>query len=156
MEEVFAGFVAGYTMALLSTPVVAISIVRLRATSPLLARLFPAGISATPLAIILHGALFLVWTALGIVLGLMLLAMRDAGGALGSLNGAFTLFVVALTLAIIAPIAVVLRRVRLATLLAALTIVLVFGWLMPYLADWSNFHDRPAKERPAPQISRFL
>jgi hypothetical protein len=156
MAEVFAGFVAGYAMALLSTPVVAIAIVRLRATSPLLARLFPEGISATPLAVILHGALFLFWTALGIVLGLMLLAMRDSGEAIGSLNGAFTLLVIGLTLAIVAPIVIVLRQVRPAVLLAGLTVVLVFGWLMPYLADWSNFPDPPTKERPAPQVSWFV
>src|SRR6266542_1094635 len=134
MAEVFAGFVAGYALALLSTPLVAIAIVRMRARSPVLARLFPQGMSATPLAVILHGALFLFWTALGIVLGLLLLAMRDSGAALGSLNGAFTLFVVGLTLAVIAPIAIMLRPVRLAALLTGLTVVLVFGWLMPYLA----------------------
>jgi len=65
--------------------------------------------------------------------------MRDAGGAVGSLNGAFSLFVAALALALVAPLVVLLPAFRRLVLAGALLVVLVFGWLMPYLAEWSSF-----------------
>jgi len=139
MAEVFAGFVAGYILALLSTPLLALTLLRLRAKGGVLARLLPAGVSALSLGVLLHGALFLFWTALGIVLGLVLLAMRGAEGALGSLNGPFTLFVAALALALVAPAAIALPGLRRVAVLCGLASVFVFGWLMPYLARWSSF-----------------
>ena len=74
MAEVFAGFVSGYTLAIVSTPVLAVQLLRLRAGSELFARLLPAGTNAVMLAVLLHGALFLFWTAAGIALGLVLFA----------------------------------------------------------------------------------
>jgi hypothetical protein len=139
LAEVFAGFVAGYALAVLSTPLLALTLIRFRTESAVLARLFPAGVSMVSLGVLVHGALFFFWTALGILLGLILLAMRDAGGALGSANAPFTLFVAGLTLALAAPFAIVLERLRQPVLLCSLLVVLVFGWLMPYLAEWSSF-----------------
>ncbi len=152
MAEVFAGFVAGYVLALITTPMVAIGMVRMRANSALLARLLPEGVSATPLAVIVHGGLFFFWTALGLILGLMLLSMKDSGAALGSLNGAFTLFVAGLTLALVAPFAIVLRPAESAMITGGIVVILVFGWLMPYMAHWSNFKEPPPKQRKGPQI----
>jgi hypothetical protein len=137
--EVFAGFVCGYVLALASTPLLALLFVRLSASNELMQRLFPAGASTLSLGVILHGALFFFWTAVGIVLGLVLLAMEDAGAVAGSPNGAFTLFVAGLTLAVVAPIAVISARIRPAALLGALLVVAVFGWLMPHMAGWSRF-----------------
>lgn len=139
MAEVFAGFVAGYVLALVSTPLLAVVLVRLRAGGGLLAQLLPPGVSAVSVGVLLHGALFLAWTALGIILGLVLLAMRDAGGGMGSANAAFTLFVAGLVLALAAPIAIALPPLRRAAIICALVAVGVFGWLMPYLAEWSTF-----------------
>lgn len=139
MAEVFAGFVAGYALALLSTPLLALTLLRLRAESELVARLLPAGVSAISLSVLLHGALFLFWTGLGIVLGLVLLALRDAEGALGSANAPFSLFVAGLTLALVAPLAIAVRPIRQASILYALLVLAVFGWLMPYIAEWSTF-----------------
>lgn len=139
MAEVFAGFVAGYVLALLSTPLLAFVLLRLRAEGGLFGRLLPAGVSAISVGVLVHGALFVFWTGLGIVLGLVLLAMRDAGGAVGSRNGAFSLFVAALALALVAPLVVLLPAFRRLVLAGALLVVLVFGWLMPYLAEWSSF-----------------
>jgi hypothetical protein len=101
--------------------------------------LFPAGVSIVSLGVLLHGALFLFWTGLGIVLGLVLLAMRDADGALGSRNAPFSLFVAGVTFALVAPIAIAVRPLRQMSLLCALFVLLIFGWLMPYLAEWSTF-----------------
>jgi hypothetical protein len=139
MAEVFAGFLAGYALAVVSTPLLSVLLLRLRAESPALERVLPVGVSAVGASVLLHGALTMVWTALGLVLGMTLLAMEGAGGALGSLNGPFTLFVAGLFLALGAPLfalLVPLRRLIALTLVAA---VLVFGWLMPYLAEWSKF-----------------
>ncbi|HLF79838.1 MAG TPA: hypothetical protein VJB57_20335 [Dehalococcoidia bacterium] len=155
MAEVFAGFVAGYALALISTPLIAFGLVRLRGSSPLLARVLPEGVTAVPLAVLIHMALFFFWTALGMLLGLLLLGMRDSDGALGSLNAPYTLFVAGLTLALVAPIAAILRPLRSATLVGGVLVVLIFGWLMPYLAEWSAF-DAVPKERQGPQVSWFL
>lgn len=139
MAEVFAGFVCGYVVALVLTPLMAWSLLRARASSQLLARVLPPGVSALGLAVLLHGAMFILWTGLGILLGLILLAMRDAEGALGSLNAAFSLLVFAITLALAAPLVALLRQMRLQLVLAATAVLLVFGWLMPYAAEWSKF-----------------
>ena len=42
MAQVFAGFVAGYGLALLTTPLLALVMFRLRSGSEILMRLFPA------------------------------------------------------------------------------------------------------------------
>ena len=139
MAQVFAGLVCGYALALLLTPVLALVLLKLRLTSELLSRLLPAGASAVRIGVLLHGALFLCSTVLGILLGLVLLAMRDAGGALGSANGPFSLFVGGLTLAASAPVIILLRRFRPATLACALLVLGVFGWLMPHMAGWVTF-----------------
>jgi hypothetical protein len=141
MAEVFAGFLGGYAMAVLSTPLLSVLLLRLRAESPALERVLPVGVSAVGVSVLLHGALTMVWTALGLVLGMILLAMEGAGGALGSLNWPFTLFAAGLFLGLGAPLfalLVPLRRLIALTLVAA---VLVFGWVMPYLAEWSKFED---------------
>jgi hypothetical protein len=137
--EVYAGFFCGYGMALLSTPILAFTLLRMRAGNGVLARLLPEGTSAIGLAVILHGGLFITWTGLGLILGLVLLAMDGGGAALGSPNGPFTLFVFGLILAIAAPAIVLLRSVRHLMIACALSAILCFGWLMPYLARWSNF-----------------
>jgi hypothetical protein len=138
VAEVFGGFISGYIMALLTTLPVAVGIFRLRARSDSLASLVPQT-SVVQFSVVLHGALFLFWTLIGLVLGLVLLAMKDSGGALGSANAPFTLFVAALTLAVIAPIFAIFASARRYILVSALVVLLIFGWLMPWLAEWSSF-----------------
>ncbi len=139
MAEVFAGLICGYAIALLSTPLLALSVVRLRAGSELLARLLPPGTSLVSIGVVLHWALFLFWTAVGMLLGLVLLAMEDAGAAAGSRNAAFTLFVAAAVAAVIAPPVVVFARARRVVLSFGAFVIAVFGWLMPYMVEWSRF-----------------
>ena len=88
---------------------------------------------------VLHGGLVVVCTGTGLLLGLLLYAMRDAGEALGSPNVAFTLFVAGLTLMLFAPVIALAARVRRQALVAAVLVLLLFGWLMPYMAQWSKF-----------------
>lgn len=139
MSQVFAGFVAGYGLALLTTPFLAYLLFRVRAGSELLMRMFPSEAPMVAVAMLIHGALTFTLTGLGLVLGLVLLAMKDADGAAGSLNWPFSLFVAALTLAGVAPIFALLRPFRRGIAAYSVLFVAVFGWLMPYLADWSKF-----------------
>ena len=139
MAEVFAGFVAGYSLALVSTPLLSLLLLRLRTGSEVLARLLPAGVNPVGVSVLLHGALAMFFTGVGLVLGLLLLAMRDEAGAAGSRNAPFTLLVASLVLAFSAPFVAFAGPLRPYILGFALLTLAVFGWLMPYLADWSRF-----------------
>jgi hypothetical protein len=138
VPQVFAGFVAGYAMAVITTPMLSLLLFRLRLESALMSRLLPEGTSAVGLSVLLHGALAMFWTAMGLLLGLVLYGMRDTGAALGSLHGAYTLFVAGLFLAIGAPLLAVFAPIRRLVALAVVLAILVFGWLTPYLAEWSE------------------
>jgi hypothetical protein len=139
VAQVFAGFVAGFGLALITTPLLAWAMFRVRASSELLMRMFPREAPLVAVAMLLHGALAFTLTLLGLVLGLVLLAMDDAGGGAGSLNWPFTLFVCALALAGVAPVFALFVPLRPWIAAYTLLAVLVFGWLMPYLAEWSKF-----------------
>jgi hypothetical protein len=139
MAEVFAGFVCGYAVALIFSPLLAVTLLRLRAPGNLLDRMLPSGVNLTAVAFILHGALAFFWTAVGILLGLVLLALADRPGGLCSRNLAFSFVVTAMTLAFLAPVAYTIAPLRRPLLLTGLLIVVLFGWLMPYLASWSAF-----------------
>jgi hypothetical protein len=137
VPEAFAGFICGYAMALALTPTLAYTLLKLRAGNGVLARLLPVGTSATGFAAILHMGLFFACTGLGMIFGLVLLAMDGAGGALGSPNGPYTLFVFGSVLAIVAPLFVLLPPLRPMMAANALLAVAGFGWLMPYMAQWA-------------------
>lgn len=139
MAEVFAGFVSGYAMALLTAPLLAVLLFRARASGGILAAMLPAGTSPIALVVVLHGALFFVWSGLGIILGMLLYAMRDAESAPLLPNPPFTLFVAALTVMVVAPLLVLLPRFRQAAFITAASVLLVFGLLMPNLAGWTRF-----------------
>lgn len=139
MAQVFAGFVAGYAMALLTTPLLAMFLIGLRSRVEVLQRLMPLGTNVLAVAVVMHGALTVVLTCLGIVLGLMLLAMKDGPAGLGSLNWPFSIFVFAMTLAVTAPVYALFRPLRRLIAGYALFSVAIFGWLTPYLAEWSKF-----------------
>jgi hypothetical protein len=139
VAEVFAGFVTGYGMAVFTTPLMSVLLIKLRMESALMARLLPEGTTATSMSVLLHGALALFWTCIGLVLGLVLFGMRGAGEALGSLNGAYTLFVAGLFVAIGAPLVALLPPLRRQAVAGIVLAIVVFGWLTPYLAEWSHF-----------------
>ena len=138
MAEVLAGFVCGYGLALVLTPVAAVALVRARVNSPLLRQVVPEGTSLVAVSVIFHGFAIFALTALGIVLGLILggLEDRSPSGGLGSPNGAFTGLVLAVTAIAVGPMAVVVPRLRLPLLAGGLLFVGLFGWLMPYLSLW--------------------
>ena len=139
MAEVFAGFVAGFALSLITTPVLAYTLLSLRAGNGAISRLWPPEANLVAVSMVLHGFTAFALTALGIVLGLVLLGMEGAAEGAGSLNAPFTLFVAALVLAIFAPLVVLMVPLRRQLVAYALLTVLVYGWLMPYLAEWSQF-----------------
>ena len=136
MAEVLAGFVCGYGLALLISPLTAIALARARVSSPLLRQVLPQGTSLVAVSIIVHGFALLMLTALGIVLGLILggLEDRSPAGGLGSPNGAFTGLILAATAIAVLPLALVVPRLRLPLLAGGLVFAALFGWLMPYLS----------------------
>jgi hypothetical protein len=139
MGEVFAGFVVGYMLALISALPLALLLLRLRQAGSVLGQILPATVPLAGFVLVVHGALFFFWTAIGILLGLILLAMDDAGSGLGSANLAFTIFIIGGTLALLAPVWVLLVPLRRYVTIAVLLIVGLFGWLMPHMAEWSRF-----------------
>jgi hypothetical protein len=124
-------------LALLSTPLLAVGLMKLRGESALMAKLFPKEASVTALAVSLHLGLFFACTGLGMILGLVLLAMDGSGGALGSPNAPYTLFAFGLIVAIVAPLFVLVPPLRVMAASNALIAIAGFGWLLPYLAKWA-------------------
>jgi hypothetical protein len=139
LSEVLAGFVCGYALALISTPLVALAMMRMRSQVPVLAIAVPERVPLAALTVVLFWFTFLFWTLIGLVFGLILSGFEDRvpQGGLGSPNLAFTLLVVLWSAVAFAPVAVLLRAARRYVAAAALVFLGVFGWLMPYLAEWS-------------------
>jgi hypothetical protein len=136
MAETLSGFVCGFALALLVTPLLAVALLRARVNSPTLERLVPKETNILALSMLLHSGAFLAFTGIGIVLGMMLYGIEDArpAGGLGSPNAFFTLLVLAITAIAVVPMAVVLPRQRGLLLAAAVVFAVTFGWVMPYLS----------------------
>jgi hypothetical protein len=138
VSQVFAGFVCGYALALVSAPLIAFALLRLRPRAPLLARAVPEQVPVVALTVVLFSFTFVLWTGLGIVLGLILMGLEDRvpEGGLGSPSLAFTIIIVFVSAAAFTPAVVLLRSGRRYVIASAVVFLGVFGWLMPYLAQW--------------------
>lgn len=138
MAEVFSGFVVGYAMSLLFTAFAAVTVMNARSRVPALARAIAPNLSAVMLAVPISLFAFLLWTMVGMALGLLYREALDhlPGAGLGSPNWPFTLGVALLTLAGLAVIlyAFRLRRIPWPVLALAAAFLSLFGWAMPYLA----------------------
>lgn len=139
MPEVFSGFIIGFGLALLTAPLAAVGATRMATRSITFRRLVPPGTNLVALSVVLHMFGFLVFTAIGMVLGMVLLALEDrrAGAGLGSPNAAFTLLVLAITAIAVLPLALVWPGGRRPLLAGGLVFAGLFGWLMPYMAGWA-------------------
>ncbi len=140
MAEVFAGFICGFVLALISTPVLVIWLVQSREASDFIARALPKGTSLFILSVPAANVAFLLWTALGIVLGMLLIVVdeRTSQGGLGSENLLFTLIVLLSAAVIFLPPLVLFRGVRRIVVLHAVCFVALFGWLTPFLAQLNS------------------
>ena len=138
MAEVFAGFLVGYAIALMVGPLAAIAVVRSNDRTGVAQRLAPPGTSVIALSVVLHFVAMLMFTAIGLLFGMVLLGIngRRPDGGLGSPNITYTLLIVALTAALVLPTLVVpaIRRYALA---GGIVFVVLFGWAMPWLASLS-------------------
>ncbi len=137
MVEVFAGFVCGYAVALVFTPVAALMVVDARSRIPYLAKAIAPNVSAVALAVPISLLGFLVWTAVGMVLGLLYRgAERNVpDGGLGSPNLLYTALVLGFGGSAVLLTALGFRRLRWPVLILGAAIVGTFGWAMPYLAQ---------------------
>jgi hypothetical protein len=135
VAEVFAGFVIGFAVALIASPIAAWAIVSSNDRSGFAQRLAPPGTSVIALAVVLNLAAVLTFTALGMALGMTLAGVEDRrpDGGLGSPNLVYTLIVVALTAVIAIPM-LALPMLRRAAIGGALIFAALFGWAMPWLA----------------------
>jgi len=136
MAEVFAGFVCGYAVALLFTPLVALMIVNARSRIPYLAKAIAPNISAVALTVPISLFAFLIWTAIGMVLGLLYRGAEQniPQGGLGSPNLLYTALVLSFGGSALMLIALGLRRLPWQVLVIGVAFVGGFGWAMPYLA----------------------
>jgi hypothetical protein len=137
MAEVLAGFVCGYIVALAATPVAAVT--ALRSSSARVRTVVPPRTSVVALSVVLHGFAFLVFTAVGMLLGVLLVALEERApeGGLGSPNLVFTALVLAFVAITVVPVAVAVPPIRRLAAGLGVGLIVLFGYLMPYLASWS-------------------
>lgn len=139
MAEIMAGFVCGFALSIIATPIAAIAIVRARMTSPLMRQMAPEGTSLIAISVVISLFIVLTFTAIGLLFGLLLAGIESSNpaGGLGSPNRVFTAFILIATTIAVLPLSVVSGRLRVPLLASGLVFIASFGWFMPYLASWS-------------------
>ena len=137
MEEVFAGFVTGYIMALIFTGLAALMIVDARSRLPYLAKAIAPNISAVALTVPISLIASLVWTAAGMLLGLLYrYTLQEApGGGLASPNLLYTVLIISFGGLSLAAIAAAFRRLPWQVAAMGLSFIVLFGWVLPRLAQ---------------------
>jgi len=137
MEEVFAGFISGYIMALIFTGLTALMIVQARSRIPYLVKAIAANISAVALTVPISLIAFLLWTAIGMFLGLLYrYTLEEApGGGLGSPNLLYTLLVISFAGLTLTAVVAAFRRLPWQVAVMGLSFIALFGWVLPRLAQ---------------------
>ncbi len=137
MEEVFAGFVSGYIMALIFTGLAALMLVEARSRLPYLAKAIAANISAVALTVPISLIAFLLWTAIGMFLGLLYrYTLEEApGGGLGSPNLLYTVLIISFGGLTLTAVVAAFRRLPWQVAAMGLSFIALFGWVLPRLAQ---------------------
>ena len=137
MEEVFAGFVTGYGMALIFTGLVALMLVEARSRVPFLAKAIAPNISAIALTVPISLVAFLLWTAIGMFLGLLYrYTLEEApGGGLGSPNLLYTVLIISFGGLTLTAVVAAFRRLPWQVAVMGLSFIALFGWVLPRLAQ---------------------
>ena len=137
MEEVFAGFVTGYGMALIFTGLVALMLVEARSRVPFLAKAIAPNISAIALTVPISLIAFLLWTAIGMFLGLLYrYTLEEApGGGLGSPNLLYTVLIISFGGLTLTAVVAAFRRLPWQVAAMGLSFIALFGWVLPRLAQ---------------------
>jgi hypothetical protein len=137
MEAAFAGFVTGYGMALIFTGLVALMIVQARSRIPFLAKAIAPNISAVALTVPISLIAFLLWTAIGMLLGLLYrYTLEEApGGGLGSPNILYTVLIISFGGLTLIVLVAAFRRLPWQVAAMGLSFIALFGWVLPRLAQ---------------------
>jgi len=137
MEEVFAGFVTGYIMALIFTGLAALMLIQARRRLPYLAQAVAPNISAVALTVPISLIAFLLWTAVGMLLGLLYrYTLEEApGGGLGSPNILYTLLITSFAALTLTTAVAAFRRLPWQVVAIGLSFIALFGWVLPRLAQ---------------------
>jgi hypothetical protein len=137
MEEVFAGFVSGYVMALIFTGLTALMLVEARSRIPFLAKAIAPNISAVALTVPISLIAFLLWTAIGMLLGLLYrYTLEEApGGGLGSPNLLYTVLIISFGGLTLTAVVAAFRRLPWQVAAMGLSFIALFGWVLPRLAQ---------------------
>jgi len=140
MPEVFAGFVCGFTLSIIATPPFALWVLNSRDDIPFIRNAVPKGMSITLLSIPIASFFFLIWTEMGLVFGMLLLAANDANSTsgFGSPNLLFTIVVLTTSIIIFLPFFALVRTARRLALFLVFSYVVLFGWAMPILAHYAS------------------
>ena len=137
MEEAFAGFVTGYCMALIFTGLAALMLVEARSRVPFLAKAIAPNISAIALTVPISLFAFLLWTAIGMLLGLLYrYTLEEApGGGLGSPNLLYTVLIISFGGLTLTTLVAAFRRLPWQVAAMGLSFIALFGWVLPRLAQ---------------------
>lgn len=135
MEEVFAGFIVGWALAFVMTPLAAIQLVRSNDRTGFAQRVAPPGTNILALSMVIHVAALLALTMVGLLFGVALGGLEDRrpDGGLGSPNLVYTLLVLAVTAVVFIP-GLLFPLVRRYVIIAAVLFAVAFGWGLPWLA----------------------
>ena len=124
MASVFVtvGVIMAFTLVKDPSPAMAVMLAR-----------FPPGGAVMAVVVLAYP----VWGAIGIVMGLLFLALQNGmpGGGLGSPNLAYSVGVATAAALLAAPVMLLLRRVWQGVVGIALSSAAIFGWLLPFLAS---------------------
>ena len=137
MSYVIAGATSGLLMASIVVAVGPIMLFALaRAPSPAFQSMLDR-VSPMALMMALVVLAFPTWSVVGAVMGLLYRTstIEAPGGGLGTPNLVYTLAIVIVALAVVAPLAFLLRRVLAGLAVMTLTFIGVFGWLLPFFAQ---------------------
>ena len=137
MGELFAGSLTGYAMALVFTGAAARLVVAARSRFTFLSRAIAPNLGAVMLAVPISILSFLVWTLVGILLGLIYRAAVQAVSweGLGSPNWPFTLGILIVGLLFPAVVFYGWRAVRWEVAVITASFVGLFGWALPHAAE---------------------
>jgi hypothetical protein len=136
VSHIVAGVVSGLLMAAVFLVVVPIMLFFIFKSGPPWFLALTKRVS--PMALMMGMLIFAypTWAFVGVVLGLLLLGAEAVvpQDGLGSENLLFTLVVTVGAFVLVAPYVILTRRVTPGPAVLTLTFILVFGWVLPFLA----------------------
>ena len=136
MNHIVAGVVSGLLMAAVFLVVVPLMLFFIFKSGPPWFLALTKRVS--PMALMMGMLIFAypTWAFVGVVLGLLLLGAEAVvpQDGLGSENLLFTLVVTVGAFVLVAPYVILTRRVTPGPAVLTLTFILVFGWVLPFLA----------------------